>query len=151
MCWKRLARPTQFVRPTYFLDNLTEQLDTDDAVGEEFVLRMPMPGEVPLQLVAVRDIGRVAAAALLDPTALGGEALEIAGDELTGEQLAAGIGRHLGRPARYEALPLDALGDDDLQAMFRWFVDTPAYAADFARTRAIVPDVLDLEAWLAQR
>lgn len=141
--------PTVVVRPTFFMDNLAEQLAS--AEDEEFVLRLPMPGDVPLQVVAVRDIGLVCAAALVDPQVLGGAALEIAGDELTGEQMAARISDHLGRPARYESVPVDSLGDDDLAAMFRWFVDSPAYQADFARTKEIDPDVLDLAGWLARR
>ena len=138
--------PTQVVRPTFFMDNFAAQL-SDTGEGE-FVLRQPMPGDVPLQMVSVRDIGVMAAAALIDPRALGGDTLEIAGDELTGEQIAERLGAHLGRPARYEAVPVDALDDDDLQAMFRWFVETDAYRADFARTRAVDPSVLDLAGWL---
>ncbi|WP_375486975.1 NmrA family NAD(P)-binding protein [uncultured Jatrophihabitans sp.] len=135
----------QFVRPAFFMENLSQQLD----LGSEdpLVLRLPMPGDVPLQMISVVDIGKVAAAALLDPAALGGTALEIAGDERTGEQMAATVGRVLGRDARYEAVPTDTL-DDDLAAMFRWFVDTPAYEADFARTREIDPGVLDLAGWV---
>ena len=107
-----------------------------------------MPVDVPFQMISVVDIGKVVASALLDPAALGGVALEVAGDEQTGDQIAATVGRVLGRDARYEALPTDRL-DDDLAAMFRWLVDTPAYAADFARTRQIDPDVLDLAGWVA--
>jgi uncharacterized protein YbjT (DUF2867 family) len=141
--------PTLVVRPTFFMDNFAGQLD---AAGDgEFVLRQPMPGDVPLQMVAVRDIGVVAAAALADPQALGGDSLEIAGDELTGEQIAARIGARLGRPARFEQVPLDVLPDEDLEAMFRWFVETDAYQADLERTRSIDPDVLDLDGWLARR
>jgi uncharacterized protein YbjT (DUF2867 family) len=130
------------------MDNLAGQLDQDD---DEFVLRMAMPGDIPLQMIAVRDIGRIAARALLDADALGREALEIAGDQPTGDQAAEIIGRYLGKPARYEQLPLDSLPDDDVKAMFRWFTETPAYQADFARTRALDPEVLDLAGWLASR
>ena len=138
--------PSVVVRPTFFMDNFAEQLT--DGSGE-LVLRQPMPGDVPLQMIAVRDIGIVAAAALVDHDALGADALEIAGDELTGEEVAQRIGEHLGRPARFEQVPVDVL-PDDLSAMFRWFVETPAYQADLARTRAVDPTVLDLVGWLAR-
>ena len=96
----------------------------------------------------MRDIGVVSAAALLDPTLLPGGALEIAGDELTGDEIAAVLGDALGRPARFETLPLSVFADDpDRSAMFRWFVDTPAYQADLAETRRVDPDVLDLRRW----
>jgi uncharacterized protein YbjT (DUF2867 family) len=73
----------------------------------ELVVRLPLPAGVPLQMVATRDIGQVAAVALLDPDRIGGGAVEIAGDELTGEQVAAAFGSADGRKARYEAVPLD--------------------------------------------
>lgn len=141
--------PSSFVRPTLFMENFAGGLTNGDG---EFVLRFPIPGTVPLQLIAIRDIGVVAAALLVDPSVIDGAAIEIAGDVLTGEEIADRIGEHLGRPARYEALPLDALGDAaDLKAMFRWLAETPAYRADLASTRAVDPGVLDLTGWLGQR
>ena len=136
-----------FVRPTFFMENLTGALKADDSA--EFVYRFPMPGDVPLQMVAVADIGKVAAAVLMDPNLLPSGSIEIAGDQLTGSEIAAAIGRRLGKPARFEALPLSVLGEEpDRKAMFAWFADTPAYQADFDTTRRLDPGVLDLAAWL---
>jgi hypothetical protein len=62
---------------------------------------------------------------------------------------AATFGAHVGLSARYEALPVEVLdGQDDLQKMFRWFADTPAYQADIADVRRIDPDLWNLQAWL---
>lgn len=100
-------------------------------------------------MITVRDIGIVAAAALLG-TADVPARIGIAGDELTGSEVAAAFGVVTGRPARYEALPLEVLnGQHDMQAMFRWFAETPAYQADIAQVRAINPDVRDLKTWIA--
>ncbi len=144
------AVSASFVRPTFFMDNFARALSRD--AGEEIVIRLPMPGDVLLQMIAVRDIGIVAAAAMVDPSVLGGRAVEIAGDELTGDRIAERIGAATGRPARFEAAPLEVLGEDeDRKAMFRWFVDTPAYEADLASTRAIDPDVLNLTGWARAR
>lgn len=141
---------TTFVRPTFFMENLAPQLDLGGS--GELVLRLPVPGDVPIQMVAVRDIGTAAARALLDPAAVGGGAVELAGDELTLEQAADRVGAVLGRPARYEGLPVEVLGEDeDMKAMFRWFTTVPAYRADFDLTRRLVPDVQDLTAWVADR
>jgi uncharacterized protein YbjT (DUF2867 family) len=107
-----------------------------------------VPDGIKLQTVAARDIGVVAAAALLDPAAVPA-AIEIAGDELTGSEIAATFGEHVGLSARYEALPVEVLdGQDDLQKMFRWFADTPAYQADIAAVRRIDQDLWNLQAWL---
>ncbi|OBF11272.1 NmrA/HSCARG family protein [Mycobacterium sp. ACS4331] len=138
-----------FVRPTFFYDNLLRQPPTPE--DGTVVVRLPLAEGIPLQMVAVKDIGAVAAAVLLDPTRVPGGAVEIAGDELTGSQIAAAFGRRAGLPARFEPLPIDAAGDDDMQAMFSWFAQPPSYQADRALTRELDPQVESFEQWLAQQ
>lgn len=140
--------PVTFVRPTSFRENLAWMAPEEQ--DGEMVLRMPLPSGVAVQTVAVDDIGRVAAAVLADPSAVPGGAVEIAGDEVTGEQVAAAYADAPGRPVRYEALPPDALGDDDQQKMWTWFAKTPAYQADLELTRTLDPQVVDLATWVGQ-
>jgi uncharacterized protein YbjT (DUF2867 family) len=129
-----LGLPATIVRPVFFMENLQP---TEENGGT--VLRLPLPGGIPLQLIAVADIGAVAAAVLADPDRVPGGAVEIGGDERTGEQMAEVWG------ARYEPLPVDVLDDEDLRAMFTWFTTPrPTYRADFALTRALDPAVQDL-------
>lgn len=140
--------PVNFLRPTFFMENL---LHTTSRDGDGWALRLPMPGDVPVQMVSVRDIGK-AAATLLTRRDPGAAPPEIAGDEATGERIAELLGERLGAPARFVELPLDALGDDeDSKIMFTWFNKLPAYRADFARTRELVPDVEDLPTWLRRQ
>lgn len=142
----QLGLHATILRPVYFTDNFAYTAPSIE--GGELVLRMPLPDGVKLQMVAVRDIGIVAAAALLGTAAVP-ESIEIAGDELTGSEIAAAFGAHAGMPARYEALPVEVLtGQDDMQAMFRWFAETPAYQADIDQVRSIDTDAWDLPAWL---
>jgi uncharacterized protein YbjT (DUF2867 family) len=137
-----------FLRPVFFMDNFSRY--STSVEDGQIVVRMAMPGDVPLQMVAVRDLGKAAAAILLGGSAVEGGSVEIAGDELTGSQIAQAMGEYAGLPARYEALPLEAIASNaDQAAMFRWFAETPAYQADFGATRTLVPDVLDFRAWLA--
>jgi uncharacterized protein YbjT (DUF2867 family) len=140
--------PSRFVRPTFFMENLRGQLAA--ATEGELVLRLPVSPATPLQMIAVRDIGRAAAALLLDPNTIDGEGVEIAGDELTMTDVAATVSRVFGRPARFESLPLLPTMDEDRLAMFRWFEASPSYRADFGTTRRLVRDPLDLTTWLAQ-
>lgn len=139
--------PVEIVRPTFFMDNLKRLLTpTDDA---EITVAFPLPGDVPLQMVSVTDIGVIAATALQNPGTLTSDGLEISGDELTGEQIATIVGRHLGKPVVYVQLPLEALGaDDDRKAMFRWFAQLPAYQADFSTTQSLHPTVATFEQWI---
>jgi len=143
-----LGLPHTFLRPVFFMDNLTAAGPAvEDGV---VVVRLPFPGDVPLQVVSVMDIGAAAAATLTEPARVAGGAVELGGDELTGDQIAAVFGARAGLPARYEELPLAVLGgDEDMTRMFTWFTEQPAYQADVAATRALVPDLHDLAGWLA--
>jgi uncharacterized protein YbjT (DUF2867 family) len=138
--------PATFVRPTFFYENLVAQPPAPE--NGTIVVRLPLADGIPLQMVAVEDIGVVAAAAVIDPDRVPGGAVEIAGDELTGSQIAATFGRQAGLPARFESLPLEATGDDDLQAMFAWFAEPPSYRADRKLTALLDPHVQTLEQWL---
>lgn len=142
--------PLSVVRPTFFMDNFTGLFPAvvEDGVS---VLRAPLRSDVPLQMIAVSDIGEIAATVLLAPGRVAGDAIEIAGDELTAEQVADVLGRQAGLPARFDALPVEVVGDDDLEAMFSWFERLPAYTADLAGTRALLPTVTDFAGFVSTR
>lgn len=137
-----------FLRPVFLMENF---LHYGVGVGEDgLVVRLPLPDAVPLEMIAVRDVGGAAASILLGGTGVEGSAVEIAGDRRTGSQIAAAFGETANLPARYDALPLDTV-IPDMAAMFRWFAETPAYQGDFDATRALVDGIggpLDLPAWI---
>lgn len=136
------------VRPVAFMENFADQAAPSVEDGE-IVLRMPLPADVALKLVAVKDIGLVAASILLGTADVPGGAIEVIGDELTGGQIAAAFGERAGLPARYEALPLSALGGDfEEEAMFRYFEEGSLHPSDLAAVRAIEPTTWDLAEWI---
>ncbi|WP_129662400.1 NmrA/HSCARG family protein [Rothia uropygialis] len=142
-----LGVPVTFIRPAFFMENLLGMGPSLE--NDEIVVRLPLPDGIPLQMVAVKDIGVVAATALLDPQSIPGGAIEIAGDELTGSQIAQAFADYTGKSARYEALPIKVLDESyDMQSMFRWFAETSAYQADLEQVKSIDPEVLDLPGWL---
>lgn len=143
---RELALPSTFVRPVFFMDNFARFMTPTEEDGA-VIVRMPMPGDVPLQMIAAADVAAVAAVALLQPDRIAAGAVEIAGDELTGEQVAAAYGERRGLTGKYEAVPTDGL-DEDSKAMFEWFAHVPAYQADFAATRRLHPQVLTFTEWL---
>ena len=141
------------VRATAFMENFASVMAPSLEHGE-IVLRLPLPEDVALKMISVRDIGRVAAALLLDiAEAPGiaegpGGAVELVGDELTGPQIAATFGAHAGLPARYEALPLSVLPNDLDKAMFRQFAEAAEHPSDLAVVRSIEPATMDLAEWI---
>ena len=142
-----LQLPATILRPVFFMDNFLKFAAPQEEDGA-LVLRLPLPADVPLQMISADDIGNVAASVLIDPSQLPDNEVEIGGDELTGEQIATALGASRGLPGRYEALPVSSVDDDDQRAMFAWFARTPAFQADFAMTRRLDPDVVTFSAWL---
>jgi uncharacterized protein YbjT (DUF2867 family) len=142
-----LGVPCTFIRPVFFMDNFVRFMAPTEEDGV-IVVRLPMPGDVALQMIAVVDVATVAVVALLEPDRIAHGAIEIAGDELTGEQIAATFGELRGLPARFEQLPTTVL-DEDNKAMFEWFANPPAYQADIEATRALDPEALTFAQWLA--
>jgi uncharacterized protein YbjT (DUF2867 family) len=142
---------TTFVRPVFFMDNFAQFL-TPAVEDGTLTVRLPLPAGIPLQMITAEDVGAVAAAAVLNPDRVTGGSIEIAGDELTGKQMAEAYQRRYDVPGRYEALPIEVLGADaDQQAMFEWFAHPPAFQADFAATKALAPRTKTFAQWLATR
>ncbi len=145
-----LGLPVTIIRPVFFMDNFGAFLNpsVEDGVS---VLRAPLASGVPLQMIAVADIGAIGASALTAPESIDGGAMEIAGDELTPERIAEELARRSGLPARFEPVPLDAIDDPDQRAMFSWFARYPAYQADIAATGQLAPALMDFSSFLAVR
>ncbi|MGW4814111.1 NmrA/HSCARG family protein [Kitasatospora cineracea] len=135
------------VRATAFMENFASVLAPSLEHGE-IVLRMPLPEDVALKMISVRDIGRVAAALLLDIAQAPGGAVDLVGDELTGPRIAAAFGARAGLPARYETLPLSVLPTELDRVMFREFAKAAERPADPAVVRSIEPAALDLVEWI---
>jgi hypothetical protein len=104
----------------------------------------------PLQLIAVKDIGVMAAKAFLNPEEYAGKGIALAGDELTyegmGEVFEGKTGQAL--PITYDFLAkgmLWAIGD--VGAMFSWF-SSEGYGTDIKVLKKMHPGLLSLGEWL---
>ena len=121
-----------FLRPVFFMENFLSP-DFLPALRRGR-LALPLGEGRRLQMVAVDDIGRFAAAALLDPERFAGGAVGLAGDEMTlpgAVQLlseAAGFPIRYGRMAEEEA---ESAFCPNWRAMFRWF-EAVGYGVDVA-------------------
>ena len=144
---QKLGVPATVLRPTMFHEVF---LDTGPRlVDGRLVLGLWLRPDVPLQLIATSDIAGFAADAFEDPDTWLGRQVEIAGDELTGPQMAEAFARVSGIPARYQELPIDQLRAvrPDLAAMFDFFNDR-GYRADLPALRRIRKDLVSLEDFL---
>ncbi|MEV8588173.1 NmrA/HSCARG family protein [Streptomyces sp. NPDC051180] len=146
---RTLDLPTTVLRPVMFHDILLDIAPRP--VGGELVLSMWLDPETSVQLIATSDIGVFAAEAFLNPEEWIGRVVEIAGDDLTGPQMAAAFEAASGVPTRYQQLPIEPLraNREDLANMFDWF-ERDGYHADLPELRKIRPDLVSLETWLSE-
>ncbi|MFI5835923.1 NmrA/HSCARG family protein [Micromonospora sp. NPDC051300] len=149
---RRLGVPTTVVRPTFFMDNFLGF--GPEVVDGALVVRLALTPSTRVQLVAAEDIGRLAATAFDEPEEFVGRAIELAGDELTGPEMARCFGAVAGMPARFEPLDLAEVAANpwipyshEIAVMFEWF-QTDGYAADIAALRARHPALYTFADWL---
>jgi len=142
--------PATILRPVAFMENYyIAAVEIGLLKGK---LADPVRGEKPYQTIAVENIGAFAALAFERPSEFIGLELEIAGSELTNIEAAATFSRVLGKPVKFQHIPLPmvrlVLGKEFYQ-MFRWFNEA-GFRADIPSLKRKYPEVqlLNLEEWL---
>jgi uncharacterized protein YbjT (DUF2867 family) len=143
---RELGLPSTIVRPTTFMTNLQEM----SAPIRFLALSMSRVSIVdrPLQMIAVRDIGKWVAHVFSHPATYLSKAIEIAGDEVTFPQMISAYQKVYGKRPRSMWLPASLFSRGDLGKMFTW-LSKYGYEADLAANRAAIPDLLTFEQFLA--
>jgi uncharacterized protein YbjT (DUF2867 family) len=150
--------PTTFLRTSFYWDNFIH-FGSGPAKGPDgrWALTMPM-GEGKLPGIAVEDIGRCAYGIFRRGDELVGETVSIAGEQLTGEEMAEGLSEALGIDVAYHAADADAYrglgfpGAEDLGNMFQFkrdFQEEFCGPRDPAVARSLNPRLQSFGAWLA--
>ncbi|TDZ13326.1 NmrA-like family domain-containing protein 1 [Colletotrichum orbiculare MAFF 240422] len=134
------------LRPVAFMDNMAPGLETKImATSWRVAVR-----EKPLQLVAVRDIGRAAARAFLHPDEFAGREVPLAGDELTLEQanavFRAKVGTEIPETFQFFVRFLHWM-IAEFGAMYAWFY-TDGFRVDVAKSRRDNGGLLTFAEWI---
>ena len=147
---RQLNLPATILRPAAFMDNYyIDQVEIGLLKGK---LADPIRGDKPYQTIAAEDIGAFVALAFQRPNEFIGVELEIAGSELTNVEAAKVFSRVLGKPVKFQRIPLPlvrvVLGKEFYQ-MFTWF-NSEGFKANIPELRKNYPDVHlhTLEEWL---
>jgi len=147
---RKLGLPATMIRPAAFMENYyIDQVEIGILKGK---LLDPIRGDKPYQTIASSDIGAFVALAFERPREFIGAALEIAGSELTNPEAAQVFSRVLGKPVKFQKLPMPMvrlfLGKEFYQ-MFRWF-NQAGFNANIPELRRKYPEVplQTLEEWL---
>ena len=147
---RELGLPATVIRPVSFMETYyIDQVEIGILKGK---LADPIRRNKPYQTIATDDIGAFVALAFERPSEFIGKALEIAGSELTNVEAAQVFSRVLGKPVKFQRIPLPLvrlLLGKEFHEMFRWFNNT-GYRADIPALRRAYPEVHlhTLEEWL---
>ena len=150
--------PTTFLLTSFFWENFIF-FGSGPAPGPDGTLALTMPmGDQKLPGIAVDDIGRSAYAIFKAGPRYVGQTVGVAGDHLTGQEMAAAMSRALGRTIAYNAVEPAVFrtfgfpGAEDLGNMFQFKRDFNAQfcaARDLQKARALHPGMLTFDQWLA--
>ena len=153
-----LGVPTTNLLTSFYWDNLIHfGMGPQRTEDGSLAFNLPM-GDKKLPGIAVEDIGRSAYAVFKGGTAYVGKTVGIAGEHLTGAQMATALSKAYGEPVTYNAVPFDVYrglgfpGADDLGNMFQFKHDFEDYfcgARPIAETRELNPRLQTFESWLA--
>jgi len=117
---KNSGIPYTIIGPTFFMDNL---LSYSLAGLQQGQVALPLSPSRILQQSAVENIAEFSALALERRNSFIGKRIDIASDEITGEQAAKVLSNELGRKIRYEQVPMEQIrqASEDLAVMYEWF------------------------------
>jgi uncharacterized protein YbjT (DUF2867 family) len=146
---RALGVPATILRPVSFMENFAS-FNRPVLADGRLVISFALRPETRLPLIAARDIGVFAAMAFGNPDRFMGKELGIAGDCLTGPQIADVFAATCGLPTVFRSLPIERLRafDPEVARMFEWMDAQPAAEPDLAALRAEHPGLLTLGSWL---
>ncbi len=157
--FEKLGLPTTFLLTSFYWDNMIF-FGMEPKKGPDGVLALTLPmADKKLPCIAAEDIGKCALGIFKKSREYTGKRVGIAGEHLTGTEMAAVMTNILGQPVRYNAVTPDVYrgfgfpGADDLGNMFQFkceFNEVFCGPRDPGVARSLNPALLNFEAWLMQ-
>jgi len=154
-----LGLPTTLLQTSFYWENLI-YFGAGPKLGPDGTLAITMPmGDKRLPGMASEDIGKCAYAIFKGGPEYVGKTISIAGEKLTGEQMAAALTKALGRTVRYNDVPPEVYrgfglpGADEMGNMFQFkrdFEKDYCGVRDLAVARKLNPALQTFAQWLAQ-
>ncbi len=154
-----LGLPTTFLLTCFYWDNFYNH-GWGPKRGRDGAYALTLPiGGARMPGIAAEDIGACACAIFNDRAGFVGETVGIAGEHLSGAEMAARFSGALGIDCRYSPMTPEAYrnlgfpGADDLGNMFQIFQEfEQPYRASRSvdAARALAPSLMDFDTWLAK-
>jgi uncharacterized protein YbjT (DUF2867 family) len=156
--FRDLGVPTTFLLTSFYWDNLI-YFGAGPQRGPDGVLAITFPmDDKKLPAIAVEDIGKAAYGIFKRGKEFINKTVGIAGEHLSGAEMARALTRALGQEVRYNNVPPEVYRSfgfpaaDDLGNMFQFKRDFNDYfrgARDIGFSRSLNPELQTFEQWLA--
>ncbi|MBX3300835.1 MAG: NmrA/HSCARG family protein [Nitrospira sp.] len=157
--FSKLNLPVTFLLTSFYWDNMIF-FGMGPKKGPDGGLLFVLPmADKKLPGIAVEDIGKCAFGIFKRGKEYIGKRVGIAGEHLTGTEMAAALTKAMGQPVRYNAVTPEQYrgfgfqGADDLGNMFQFkqeFNDEFCRPRDLAHSKSLNPELQSFEAWLAK-
>ena len=154
-----LGVPTTFLYASFYWDNFIS-FGAGPKKGPDGQLALTLPiGDAKMAGVAAEDIGKVAYGIFRKGTATIGQKIGVAGELLSGTEMAAAMTTAIGQPVRFNDVSPDVYrgfgfpGAEDLGNMFQFYRDFESVCNDMrdvGRARALAPDIQSFAQWLGK-
>ena len=154
-----LGVPTTFLLTSFYWENFIG-FGMGPTKGPDGTLAITVPlGDKKMPGMAVEDIGRCAYGIFKRGSEFIGTTVGVAGEHLTGAQMAAAFAKAIGKPVHYNDVPADAYrsfgfpGAEDLGNMFQFKRDFESLycgARNLELCRALNPALQTFDKWLAR-
>lgn len=149
--------PTTFLLASFYWDNFI-YFGAGPKRGEDGKLALTLPiGNAKMAGIASEDIGKCAYGIFKKGTEMVGKRIGIAGEQLTGTEMADGLTNALGEQVVYNKVPAEVYrsfgfpGADDLGNMFQFYDEFEKElnkTRDVGMSKQLNPDLLSYEQWL---
>lgn len=156
--FSELGAPTTFLLTSFYWENLI-YFGMGPKKGSDGKLALTLPmGDKKLPGMTAEDIGKCAYGIFKRGPEYIGKTVGVAGEHLTGAEMAAALGRALGQEVVYNYVPPEVYrtfgfpGADDLANMFQFnrdFASAFCGARDLGVSRALNPELQTFAQWLA--
>ncbi|SET97298.1 NmrA/HSCARG family protein [Stigmatella erecta] len=132
--------PYTILGPTFFMENFLSPMFRQGLSSG--ILGLGLPPTVGLQMVSVEDLAAFATLVLMDAEEFAGKRIEVASDEVTGQQATDLLSYASGHRLHYQQLPLGFLQEEsgDMARMYEW-LGRVGYHADILTLRHAFPEV----------
>lgn len=134
--------PTTFLRACLFMEEFWKHYTRPSVLKGSFPFAVQ--SNKPLHLITTKDMGRVAAYVMKHRSRYVGQAIELAGDVLTPQQMAEAFSKAQGRPVIYKEIPpwiFLLLFRKSLFDLIQWYRNK-GYQADVSHLREEFPGLL---------